>query len=76
LIVVSICVASVLKAWCRGLVMARGGGSAAQQSTLAAGSERAIDCLESIFPEDAIVPHAFDLDEPAIGCKPRAVAAD
>jgi hypothetical protein len=56
--------------------MARGGGSAAQQSTLAAGSERAIDCLESIFPEDAIVPHAFDLDEPAIGCKPRAVAAD
>src|SRR6266849_4093881 len=36
---------------------------------LAAGGNRTIDGLEGIFAEDAIVAHAFDLKEPAIGRK-------
>jgi hypothetical protein len=44
-------------------------GKAQPQASLAADGYRAINCLEGIFAEDAVVAHAFDLDEPALGCK-------
>src|SRR6516225_7815639 len=44
-------------------------GKAQARSPLATGGARPVDGLESIFAEDAVMAHALDLDEPAIGRK-------
>ncbi len=44
-------------------------GKAQPRGPLTACGNRAVDGLEGILPEDAIVAHAFDLKEPAIGRK-------
>jgi len=44
-------------------------GKPQARSPLAASGDRAIEGLEHILAEDAIVAHAFDLDESAIGRK-------
>ena len=45
-------------------------GEAQTRGALAAGSDRAVDSLEGILAENAIVAEAFDLEQLAIGCKP------
>src|SRR5712664_3342104 len=45
-------------------------GKAQTRGALAAGSDRAVDSLEGILAENAIVAEAFDLEQLAIGCKP------
>ena len=44
-------------------------GEAQAGGTLATCDDRAIDCLEGILAEDAIVAEALDLDKPAVGGK-------
>src|SRR5258708_15389995 len=45
-------------------------GEAQTRGALATGSDRAVDSLEGILAENAIVAEAFDLEQLAIGCKP------